>query len=287
MDLNCFCTIPPKDIHTKHQLSDWDEVLQIPGVANVALKGNDSIETIHTCKILLLSLGPKIEALLSQKRITLAYPFSVVRSIHNFALTGQLCYQERDIETLLKAAHDFELEQIKKLCGDILLSMINGDSVNRIYKLSKELLCQHYTDKVKKILMDNICDFASSDIFLRECTPDLMKELIKSDELNSSEEDVFSILLAWAKVNSDNAKHFQSLVQFVRFGLLEPDFFNNVVKPSELLKNNDFVDKAQSCVKPCYYTEHTLRFRPKKFRLPRELGNYHHLRNRSHAHMLQ
>jgi hypothetical protein len=262
MDLksSCYCT-KLDAAHFKCKQSDWEEVLQIPGITNVTLSGNDQSEAIRTCKILLQSLGPKFEALLDQDEIGLDYPFPVVDCLHKFVLTGQLQCQEKDLEALLRAADEFDLEGIKKLGGDLLMSLISSKTVNRIYQLSKELLCQHHTEMVEKAILLNFQDYGRNETFLEESTPQLMKELVKNNELNACEEDIVEILMSWAKISASNAQNFQTLVQFVRFGLLEPDFFNKVVVPSELLLNNPYVLQAQNSLKFCPYNErHTLRF---------------------------
>jgi hypothetical protein len=256
---SCYCRL--NSDHFKCKQSDWEEVLQIPGITNVTLKGNDQSKAIRTCKILLQSLGPKFESLLDKDEVQLDYPFPVVDCLHKFVLTGQLHCQEKDLKALLRAANEFDLAGIKKFGGERLMSFISSETVNRIYQLSKELLCPHHTDMVEEAILNNFQDYGRNETFLKESTPQLMKELLKSSSLNACEEEVVEILMAWAKISANNAQNFQTLVQFIRFGLLEPDFFNTVVVPSELLLNNPYVQQAQNSLNFCPYNEtHTLRF---------------------------
>jgi hypothetical protein len=126
---SCYCRL--NSDHFKCKQSDWEEVLQIPGITNVTLKGNDQSKAIRTCKILLQSLGPKFESLLDKDEVQLDYPFPVVDCLHKFVLTGQLHCQEKDLKALLRAANEFDLADIKKFGGERLMSFISSETVNR------------------------------------------------------------------------------------------------------------------------------------------------------------
>ena len=77
---------------------------------------------------------------------------------------------------------------------------------------------------------------------------------------------------SWAKLSPENAEAFQDLVHYIRFPLLKPEFFDQVVKTSELLKKgNSHIEKFEKSLRRNSYRAHSLRFRTEKFRLPHEL----------------
>ena len=112
---SCYCLADPD--HFRAKKSDWEEIFQIPGMTNITLMGNDSLQTIETCKILLASLGTKFEALLGQPTIHLNYPFSTVQVLHEFSLSGECNCDETNFEPLLKLAKKFNIKGIQLFGG--------------------------------------------------------------------------------------------------------------------------------------------------------------------------
>ena len=111
-DKHCFCQIPDKEFQCNFE-KDWDEIISIPGMSNVLLFGNDSNEGIKTCKIILAVMGKKLDTLLDKSKdvtLKLDYPLSIVKQIHDFALSSQLKYNnEENLLQLLTAASDYDL----------------------------------------------------------------------------------------------------------------------------------------------------------------------------------
>ena len=236
MTSTCFCAIDPAIFKAKN--SDWDEIFQIPGLTDVTLKGNDSHQTIHTCKILLASLGTKFEELLEQSTVELDFPFSVVTILHEFSLSKEFRCSETDIVPLLEVASQFDIEGIKMFGGKYLVSLVNAENVIRFHKLSQELLCFHFTDQIQSFMLTNFEDLGQKGDFLNKCNQELMELLIKNDRLNVGEENLISILLSWAKLSSKNAQDLAGLTNHIRFGLTGKEFFNAVVKSTDLLQKN-------------------------------------------------
>jgi hypothetical protein len=209
--------------------SNWEEIFEIPGMSNITLMGNDSLQTIKTCQILLASLGTKFESLLEQSTIELNYPFTIVSTLHEFSLSGEIDCNRTNIEPLLRAAKEFNVDGIRMLGGRYLVSLVNAENVTKIYQLSQELLCLHFTNQIKNFMLANFQDLSQTGNFLKECSRDLMELLLKDDELNVTEENLVSILLSWAKISPENALDLAGLLNHIRFGLVSETFFNTKV----------------------------------------------------------
>jgi hypothetical protein len=261
---NCYCRINPDNYKCKE--SDWEEILDIPGVANVTLLGNDSSQTIKTCKILIASLGSKFESLLGKPVITLDYPFSIVKILHEFTLTGECNCDASNIELLLKAAKEFNISGIKMFVGQYLVSSTDLNNVHKIYQITNEHLCCHYNNRIKTFILDNFEELGKKESFLKSCSPKWMEEFVRHEGLNASEENVFKILNAWAEITQENAKAFCSLAKYIRFGLMDHQFFVEVIKTCPLLDNNPFVEKANKI-----FFSGRRPLKPLKSRIPNEL----------------
>jgi N-acetylneuraminic acid mutarotase len=238
-------------------------------MTDFSLLGNDSEKSIRTCKILLTILGPKFETLLEGSQIQLDYPFLVVTTLNDFALTGRLKFDESNIEPLLSAAKEYNILEIKKFGSLFLLSNMNAKNIHRIYQLSEEFLCSHDIQQVEKYILSKIKDLAQHTEFLCNCKAEWMLQWLKNDELNAPEETIFLILLSWAQIDAKNAEAFRDLVKHIRFHLIESEFFCKYVKPCTLLKDQSFLEQAQKSLGSISCADH--HFEPKSFRLPFEL----------------
>jgi hypothetical protein len=265
---SCYCLADPD--HFRAKKSDWEEIFQIPGMTNITLMGNDSLQTIETCKILLASLGTKFEALLGQPTIHLNYPFSTVQVLHEFSLSGECNCDETNFEPLLKLAKKFNIKGIQLFGGLFLRSQVNAENAARMYQLSKELLCCHDQNQIQKFILANFEDLGQNESFLTSCTAKMMEEFIQHDELDASEENIFSILLSWARISPENMREFQqTVVKHVRFSFMRPAFFDTVVKPCDVLQNSPVLKHASEIVKSKNINHgRSLRYRNENFRLP-------------------
>ena len=65
---------------------------------------------------------------------------------------------------------------------------------------------------------------------------------------NFSEETVFNILVTWAQQSKENEKALKKLATEIRFGLMDQNFFNGVVKACPILQKNPSVQAAERSI---------------------------------------
>jgi hypothetical protein len=265
---SCYCLIDDQQFQC-HE-TNWDEIFAIPGITDFSLLGNDSDESIRTCKILLTILGPKFETLLEGSEVRLDYPLSVVKTINDLALTGRPKFDDLNVEPLLQAAREYNLLGIKKFGSHFLMSRMNAGNVLQIYQLSEEFLCSHMNQKVEKYILSNFQDLVEHPEFLHNCKAEWILEWLKNDELNAPEETIFLFLVSWAQINA-HAEAFKNLAKHIRFHLLKRDFLQSDVKPCTLLQGEPILEKTMKSFASNSYAAHLLRFRYKNIRLPFEL----------------
>ena len=242
----CYCSIN-LDLF-KSRKFNHEEIFQIQGLSDVSLMGNDSPSEIHTSKILLSGLGPKFEQLLDQTTVKLDYPTEVVQAIHDFTLSGVCNFDSVNLRSLLSAAKEFNIIGIKAQAGQYLIAATHNRNVQELYKLSQELLCTHTTRRIKEFILEHFEELGQNEHFLKLCNPIWMKAFIKDETLNASEENVFKILVNWAKESLENEQSIPQLTRFIRFGLMDQNFFNAVVKTCPFLQNNSQVQSAERSI---------------------------------------
>ena len=142
----CFCKTDP-DFYRSAPY-DWEEIFEIPGIKDVTVISNDQSK-LQTCKILLATLGPKIEDLLDSHTIILNCSMSVIQTLHTFTLNGEFNCDPMTLKPLLRAAKEYDISGIKLFGGLFMMTLINEGNVIEMLQLSNELLCPHFDNQIK------------------------------------------------------------------------------------------------------------------------------------------
>ena len=196
------------------------------GLSDATLMGNDSPSEIHTSKILLLGLGPKFRKMLQDATIKLDFPLDIVQAIHDYTLTGVCRFDLINLRGLLMAAKELNIIGIKAQAGHYLVSSTNTDNVHDLYHLSLELLCPHTSQKTKEFILENFEELGQNEDFLQNCKPTWMRDFIKDENLNASENNVFDILVKWASYGLENEQALVNQIsKDIRFELMDLNFF--------------------------------------------------------------
>ena len=235
--------------------------------------GNDSPSKIHTSKVLMAGLGPKFCQLLQHSNIQLDYPLEVVQAIHDFTLSGVCNFTLINLRALLLAAKEFNIIGIRSQAAQYLVTSTNICNAHEFYHLSMEqLLCTHTRNKIKQFILENFEELGKNDDFLQTCKPTWMKEFIKDETLNASEENVFNILLTWAQHSKENEQAIlKDIAGDIRFELMDQHFFSAVVKTCLFLQNSSSVQAAERSVQNNKSNAARLRPRKDRSRIPNEL----------------
>ena len=261
----CYCSLN-LDVF-KSRYVDYESILQIDGLSDVSLMGNDNPSEIHTSKVLLNGLGPKFRKLLQDATIKLDHPFGIVQAIHDFTLSGVCKFGEINMRGLLMAAKEFNIIGIRAQGGHYLVASTNLQNAHEMYPVALELLCPHTSQKIKELILENFEELGQNEDFLQNCKPAWMKDFIKDEYLNASEENVFNILVKWAQYHVENEQAIiKQIVRDIQFELMDLNFFNAVVKTCPFLQNNSFVQDAELSAKNT-----KLRPRTDRSRVPFEL----------------
>ena len=188
--------------------------------------GNDSPSEIHTSKILLYGLGPKFRKMLQDATIKLDYPLHIVQAIHDYTLTGVCKFDLINLRGLLMAAKEFNIIGIRAQGGHYLVASTHTDNVHDLYHLSLELLCPHTSHKTKDFILEKFEELGQKDDFLQNCKPTWMRDFIKDENLNASENNVFDILVKWASYGLENEQALVNQIsKDIRFELMDLNFF--------------------------------------------------------------
>ena len=237
----CWCSTNP-DLFKSRNI-DFEEIWQIPGITDVALLGNDSTLRIQSSKVLLAQLGEKFEQLLEKPVVKLNYPFLVVKTLHEFTLTGACIIDSTNLQSLLTAANEFNLVGIKLHAAQHLINLMDTKNIHQLSTalLCSKLLCAHVAEKTNEFVLENFEEMGQNDNFLKNCSPIWMQDLIKDETLNVNEEKLFQIVMRWASLSLENEKALSALLIHIRFGLMEKTFFD-----SEVIDNKQYMQLSRT-----------------------------------------
>ncbi|XP_065055517.1 kelch-like protein 28 isoform X2 [Rhopilema esculentum] len=122
---------------------------------------------------------------------------NALNDIINFAYTGNVSINQRNVQDLLATARMLHLERIVDACCEFLESNIHPCNCLGILNFSELHSCKQLWTRAFEYLEDHFLEVILFDEFLK-IDVTLMEKILKSDNLNvSSEEDVINALEIW------------------------------------------------------------------------------------------
>lgn len=224
----------------------WNELRQNKQLCDGVIKCSDGISfQIH--RAILAAVSPYFKALFvnslkggSPEISELALEdvtSDILDLILEFAYTGQCKVDETNVERLLPAADQLDCVGVVQKCCQFLLDELKPDNCLGIFKFARDYFCQDLQDKGWNYIRSNFMDVMSNNPEFEDLTFDEIYSLLSDDQLNvRCEESVFDAITIWVNKNPDERKRYiYSLFQCVRFGLMNLQYFQTIVKTFQFL----------------------------------------------------
>ncbi|KAI8516135.1 Kelch-like protein 10 [Branchiostoma belcheri] len=163
--------------------------------------------------------------------------------ILEYAYTRDVHVNEANVQELLPAADQFNINGIVKECCKFLRRHLSPENVIGIREFSKSYFCPGLEKACYDFIITKFPDVMAGapNEELQLLSVDDFENILADDYLNAKDEEfVFEGLVHW--VNSDfpaRVEYVPRLFQKVRVGLLNPDYFMSKVKTHDLIKDND------------------------------------------------
>jgi len=239
---SCFCRFNLASLGSNNLLASFKSKNRFH---DIMLMGNDSDEMVGAHKMVLLNLGYRFPKMNSQRALEpnthqtlkLDAPFSVVKDLVNYAYNGKLNLVQENIDGILSFAADLEIPGVLKLCGDFIKCKLKPSNALKCYHLAKEFLCTGIQEYIKKFILHNFQMVSIHDKNFGDCPSPILEDLVKDDELNVSEEQLFSILVKWTDQDIHRQDILPDLIKHIRFALMNQVFFEANVETSSILSN--------------------------------------------------
>lgn len=156
--------------------------------------------------------------------------------ILKFFYTGQAELQTDTVQNLLSAANLFQLSELKRGCADYMANKLDVDNCIGIHFFAQAHECESLEFHAWDVITENFDAVSSSSEFL-ELSWEHIIEVIKYDDIQATEEDVFEAAMKWLKHNSvERRDHVHAVFAHIRFSLIDRHYFYDHVKTNPLLK---------------------------------------------------
>ena len=148
----------------------------------------------------------------------------------SFLYTGQVEMHTDTVQNLLSAANLFQLNELKKGCADFMANKLDVDNCIGIHFFAQAHECETLEFHAWDVITENFDAVSSSSEFL-DLTWENVIEVIKYDDIQATEEEVFEAALSWLKQKPiERQPHVHSVFSHIRFSLIDRHYFYDRVK---------------------------------------------------------
>lgn len=156
----------------------------------------------------------------------------IMNQLISYAYLRHINVTEENVHSLLITADYLSILGILKICCDYLKSLLTPRNCISIMQFARSHFCQDLARDAETYLLRNFNDVSvKSDEILLLSLEDF-KAIVSHDDLNvKSEETVWEAILRWIEYDAEKRKpHIVTLMQTIRLGLLDTQFFLEHVK---------------------------------------------------------
>ncbi|CAH8566356.1 unnamed protein product [Schistosoma turkestanicum] len=150
---------------------------------------------------------------------------SALIQLVNFIYTNEINVNEENVQTLLPAANLLQLTAVRDICCEFLQFQLHPSNCLGIQRFADLHNCQDLLDFTRRFTEQHFGELLKQDDELLKLNADQLIELISSDRLAVSEDQVFEAVLRWIAHNpSKRQTEARNLCSHVRFALLPRDY---------------------------------------------------------------
>lgn len=162
---------------------------------------------------------------------------SALGSLINYAYTGRIEITTENVESLLYGAWVLHVGPVRDFCCDFLAERMNCENVLEIRQFAFNLDCQNLIEKLDKFICENFEVVSKTEDFFH-LPFDVVKHLIKRDDLRVSSEDVvLRAVLNWAQTSPiEKESYFRNLLGDIRIIYLTQKYYDEVIAKEEIVR---------------------------------------------------
>lgn len=151
---------------------------------------------------------------------------------------GRLPLTKEIVNSVLLCAHKLEVSSAVQFCVKFIKELYEHNDKDLVTMLENAVLAERlgipeFQDIACRKILEDFQVIAHTETFLNNVDLDLMRYLLKQDDLDVSENKLLSILMTWLHHKEDRMENADSLIKCIRLGLVDS---------STLIKQVNFKD---------------------------------------------
>eukprot|EP00058_Branchiostoma_floridae_P005068 XP_002590556.1 hypothetical protein BRAFLDRAFT_86237 [Branchiostoma floridae] len=163
---------------------------------------------------------------------------SAMELLVDYAYTSKITITEDNVVKLLAGANFLQIEPVYRACMSFTCNNLSAKNCLKLLHLGGVLSCPDLEKEAKLYAMKEFASVSKTPEFLY-LTKDQLITLISSDDLNASEDTVYTAVMAW--INHDTRKRkkeMRELMEHVRFPFMDRMYFLENVESNEVMRKS-------------------------------------------------
>ena len=191
-----------------------------------------------------------------------------MEQVLNYLYTGESKLESDSVQHILSAANLFQLDDLRHGCACFMATNLGVDNCINIYLFAQAHECKYLEMKAWDLIAGKFEVVTQKEEFLDLSFGKLM-EIIRCDELECDEEQVFEAALRWLNHDVENrSAHIFSVLVSIRFALMKDHYFYDKIKCHEIFSKDKRLQKLLDDVLmykllPTRWAETELNFTPR------------------------
>nr|XP_054489226.1 kelch-like protein 7 isoform X7 [Agelaius phoeniceus] len=163
----------------------------------------------------------------------------IIEQLVEFAYTARISVNSNNVQSLLDAANQYQIEPVKKMCVDFLKEQVDASNCLGISVLAECLDCPELKATADDFIHQHFTEVYKTDEFL-QLDVKRVTHLLNQDTLTVRAEDqVYDAAVRWLKYDEPNRQPYMvDILAKVRFPLISKNFLSKTVQAEPLIQDN-------------------------------------------------
>ncbi|XP_010871644.1 kelch-like protein 7 isoform X2 [Esox lucius] len=163
----------------------------------------------------------------------------IIELLVEFVYTARISVNSSNVQSLLDAANQYQIEPVKKMCVDFLKEQVDATNCLGISALAECLDCPELKLSADDFIHQHFTEVYKLDEFLQLDVSQLT-QLLHQDTLTVRAEDqIYESAVRWLKYDVCNRQgHIVEVLGCVRFPLVSKAFLSKTVQAEPLIQDN-------------------------------------------------
>ncbi|XP_078582085.1 kelch-like protein 24 [Branchiostoma floridae x Branchiostoma japonicum] len=167
----------------------------------------------------------------------------------DYAYTSKVTITQDNAVELLEGANFFQILPVRDACVTFMSNNLSAKDCLQMMHIGNMLSCPDLENRARSYALKEFATLSKAPEFLSSTKAQLVT-LISSDDLNASEETVYTAVMTWINHDTDGRNQdMRELMELVRFPFMDKQYFLENVESNEAVRKScqDVMTEARRC----------------------------------------